>query len=345
MSNSLSRRDFLKLSALGLSSLAFGPPFNDSLTMDTGMVVRVAHPSISIYAEPNDQSKIVYQRFRDELINVYDEVISKDGPEWNPNWYRVWRGYVHSAHLQLVKTRINPVLYDIQENGQLAEVTVPFTQTMRYTKFYGWEPVYRLYYESTHWIVDVEEGPDGSPWYKLIDELLDIDYHVPARHLRPILPEEYAPISPDVPMAKKWIEVSLTNQTVTCYENDEVVLKTSVSTGLNRRTLPGQFPTKTPTGEYNIFSKMPSKHMGDGHLTSDIEAYELPGVPWVSFFVAESGVAFHGTYWHRNWGVPMSHGCINMRTEEAKWLFRWTTPVENPEKWETIGYGTRVWVH
>jgi hypothetical protein len=35
------------------------------------------------------------------------------------------------------------------------------------------------------------------------------------------------------------------------------------------------------------------------------------------------GHAFHGTYWHENFGAPMSHGCINMRTEEANWVFRW----------------------
>ena len=179
MMKNLSRRDFLKLSALGLSSLAFGPPFNDSLTTDTGMVARIASDSVSIYAEPNDESKILYTRYRDDLLNVYDEVVSEHDAI-NPRWFRVWRGYAHTAHLQLVKTLINPVLYDIPENGQLAEVSVPFTQTQRYTSYYGWQPVYRLYYGSNHWIVGVEEGPDGTPWYKLIDELLDIDYHVPA---------------------------------------------------------------------------------------------------------------------------------------------------------------------
>jgi len=86
---------------------------------------------------------------------------------------------------------------------------------------------------------------------------------------------------------------------------------------------------------------MPSKHMGDGKLTDDIFAYELPGVPWVCFF-HETGVAFHGTYWHHNFGRKMSHGCINMHTEEAKWLYRWTTPVASPYEWEKKGYGTRV---
>jgi lipoprotein-anchoring transpeptidase ErfK/SrfK len=89
---------------------------------------------------------------------------------------------------------------------------------------------------------------------------------------------------------------------------------------------------------------MPSKHMGDGNLAAD--GYDLPGVPWTQFF-HETGVALHGTYWHNNFGIPMSHGCVNMDTEQAKWLFRWTTPVYETKiidhsSWEKRGYGTLV---
>jgi len=52
--------------------------------------------------------------------------------------------------------------------------------------------------------------------------------------------------------------------------------------------------------------------------------YYLPNVPYVMYFY--KGYSLHGTYWHNNFGTPMSHGCVNMRTEEAKWLFEWTTP-------------------
>ncbi len=89
--------------------------------------------------------------------------------------------------------------------------------------------------------------------------------------------------------------------------------------------------------------KMASKHMGDGQLTSDLNAYELPGVPWCTFF-AENGVAFHGTYWHTNYGVPMSYGCVNMKPAEAKWLFRWVLPVADVMDWDHKGYGTQITV-
>ena len=90
---------------------------------------------------------------------------------------------------------------------------------------------------------------------------------------------------------------------------------------------------------------MPSKHMGNGRITDDIAAYELPGVPWVSFFVFETGVAFHGTYWHYNFGRRMSHGCVNMTMEDAKWLYRWALPISEFFEWEHRGLGTQVVVY
>lgn len=312
--------------------------------MDEGEIGRVTTKSISVYSKPSDKSKILYQRFRDELVNIYDEILSEDGPDYNPKWYRVWRGYVHSAYLQQVKFRYNLVITDILiKSGLLAEVTVPLTQTMRYLPYSkNWEPLYRLYYGSTHWVKGVDTGPDGTQWYRLHDELTEIEYHVQATHLRLIQPEEFEPISPKVNPFDKRIDVSIALQTLTAYENDRVVMKTKVSTGIpDWRNIPGLISTNTPTGEFHVYSKMPSKHMGDGLLTSDLEAYELPGVPWTTFF-APNGVAFHGTYWHDNFGMMMSHGCVNMRTEEAKWIFRWTTPISAPDTWEQTGYGTLV---
>lgn len=347
----LSRRNFLKFGALGLSGLAlnplqkFGSNFQDDL--ENNDLARVCIDSISVYDQPNDKSRILYQRFRDELVNVYYEVISEYGPDYNPVWYRVWDGFIHSSHMTRVKTRLNSVVSTFPETGLLTEVTVPLTQSKRYSKTTGWEDCYRLYYGSTHWVRDLMEGPDGEPWYKIEDELDgSYIYYAPAIHLRPVADSELAPISPDVAADQKYIEVSLAQQTLTAYEGSNVVLHTRVSTGLpDTNPAPHKIKTNTPSGEFHVSSKMPSKHMGDGFLTADIKAYELPGVPWVTFFEPDTGVAFHGTYWHTNYGTPMSHGCVNMRNEEAKWIFRWTTPVTEPGVWEKRGYGTRVVVH
>jgi lipoprotein-anchoring transpeptidase ErfK/SrfK len=70
--------------------------------------------------------------------------------------------------------------------------------------------------------------------------------------------------------------------------------------------------------------------------------YDLPGVPWVSYFTS-NGVAFHGTYWHNDFGVPHSHGCINLTPEDAKWVYRWTTPAVPPKDYiYSNDNGTRV---
>jgi lipoprotein-anchoring transpeptidase ErfK/SrfK len=102
-----------------------------------------------------------------------------------------------------------------------------------------------------------------------------------------------------------------------------------------------ELPTDTPTGRFRVLTKMPCRHMGNGKLTSDPLAYELPGVPWTMIF-HEWGVALHGAYWHDNFGTRMSHGCVNLRPADALWLFRWTDPVYVPGEWATQGRGTWI---
>jgi hypothetical protein len=350
MNNNLSRRDFIKLSTMALGAVAMRPlndwfPEGEGFPEDLFGVGRVCTRQIDIYAEASRESEVVRTHGRDELIPIYEEIIN---PEYLPNaprWYRVVGGYAHSAHIQRVEGRhLNEPLSWVPEEGWLGEITVPYTRAYRATDLYGWVPLYRLYYQSAHWVTGVEAGPNGDPWYKITDELLHIDYHVPARHVRIITKEELTPISPHVPWEDKRIEVSLIDQELFAYEKEEVVLHTLISSGIPS---PGGtsngVPTATPRGRFNIDVKMPSKHMGDGKMTADIHAYELPGVPWVCFF-HETGVAFHGTYWHHNFGNKMSHGCVNMTMEDAKWLYRWALPETGINEWERRGFGTRVHV-
>jgi hypothetical protein len=226
----------------------------------------------------------------------------------------------------------------VSEAGQLAEVTVPYTQALYQNKQGYTQKVYRLYYQSLHWVTGVMEGPDQVPWYSLTDEWLRVQYRVRGEHLRLVPPDELALISPEVPPEEKRIQVSIEAQTMTAFEAGRAVLHTSVATGLKYM--------ETPVGEFFINRKTPSKHMGNGGLTDDPNAYELVGVPWVSFFHT-NGSAFHGTYWHDNFGMPMSHGCVNMRTAEARWLYRWCTPPFDPQVkdrkgWRVKGQGTAV---
>ncbi len=104
----------------------------------------------------------------------------------------------------------------------------------------------------------------------------------------------------------KWIEIDLSKQRLYAHEGQETVLVAKVSTGTR------YYPTVR--GRFKIYAKYRSTPMsGPG--------YYLPGVPWTMYFYG--GYAIHGAYWHNNFGHPMSHGCVNMKVNQAKWLYAW----------------------
>lgn len=108
---------------------------------------------------------------------------------------------------------------------------------------------------------------------------------------------------------ERWIRVDLSEQIVVAYEGDQPVRAFVISSGLPR--------TPTVTGTFRIRTKVRQQVMSG-------EGYYLPNVQWVQYFYADYG--FHGTYWHSNFGNPMSRGCINMTNADAKWLFDWAGP-------------------
>lgn len=120
----------------------------------------------------------------------------------------------------------------------------------------------------------------------------------------------------------KWIDINLSRQSITAYEGNTPIYSAIVSTGLPR--------TPTVVGSYNVYVKYAATDMrGGSHAAGDY--YYLPNVPYTMYFFRGYGI--HGTYWHNNFGQPMSHGCVNLRTSDAKWFFDWA-PV-----------GTRVETH
>ncbi len=360
MNSQFSRRDFLKLGGLTLGGLAFSPFVPGLTSFDDSFVVRIATAEMPVRKNPTDDSRIELSWYRDELVHVYEEVTAEE-PLHNPVWYRTWGGYIHRGRLQRVKTLYQIPLSSISEGKRvLTEVSVPFTTPYRYSKAFGWEPLAPpYYYGSVHWVDAIEEGPKmadySGPWYRVFDELdSNVAFYVPAIHLHVLPPAYFEPITPDVPYEQKFIEVNLTSQTLIAYENGNSVFQTNISSGIpGSPGGPGELPTTTPSGKFAILDKVPAKHMGysyfgsqtTGNLLADVDNYVLPGIPWTSFFTPQ-GHAFHGTYWHENFGQPMSHGCINMRSNESNWLFRWAKPNHTDQAASNHGgLGTMVEIH
>lgn len=131
----------------------------------------------------------------------------------------------------------------------------------------------------------------------------------PVLEPRPTLTLAPTASTPTPASDRKWIEVSLKKQKLTAYEDGKPVFETLISSGTAR------YPTVT--GRFRIYLKLLYADMaGPG--------YYLRNVPYVMYFYR--GYALHGTYWHNNFGRPMSHGCVNLRVEDARWLFNWTDP-------------------
>ena len=112
--------------------------------------------------------------------------------------------------------------------------------------------------------------------------------------------------------AGRYIDVNLSEQTLYAFEGTKLVNQFLISSG---KTGP------TPTGEFFVYGKSRVTEMkGPG--------YDLPDVEWVSWWSGDYSI--HGTYWHHNFGHPMSHGCINASNENAQWVYEWDdigTPV------------------
>jgi lipoprotein-anchoring transpeptidase ErfK/SrfK len=107
---------------------------------------------------------------------------------------------------------------------------------------------------------------------------------------------------------ERWIDVDISAQRVVAYEGNAPVRSFIVSTGVAAHP--------TVLGRYHVYIKLRYDLMvGPG--------YYLPNVPYVMYFY--QGYSIHGTYWHHNFGTPMSHGCVNMSIPDAEWIYYWAS--------------------
>jgi hypothetical protein len=343
----LPRRDFLKtagLSVLALGSLAFKPyeTMQSLLAQfpDSEKIGRVAQGMVKVRARPYSNASETKTIYDDALVPWQREVVGEaPGGYGSARWVETPDGYIYAPRLQPSYNRPNQPLKAMPETpkgsvpggtgkGMWVEVTVPYvdmimrqpiSSTIYREKIKAGIPP-RIYYSMVMWVDDLEVQADGKVLYRVNERYGnpgDI-YWVPAEAMRPLTAEEIAPINPDA--TEKKVLVNLTRQTLSCYESKREVYFCSISSGA-KFDAEGNAVDKwaTPPGPHPISRKLVSLHMS-GETTGD-----WPAVAWTSIF-ATGGVALHSTYWHNYFGVPRSHGCVNMAPDDAKWVWRWTYP-------------------
>ncbi len=118
---------------------------------------------------------------------------------------------------------------------------------------------------------------------------------------------------------ERWIDVDLDSQILVAYEGELPVYATMISSGGRE--------TPTETGEYRMWLKESESDMNG--LNGE-DPYSVATVPWTQFFSPEKGLALHAAYWHDQFGVRRSHGCINLAPRDARWLYFWSDPQVPP---------------
>lgn len=332
--NHLSRRAFMKLGALGLAglyapshrSIPGGVRFaeNDRFgRVAVGMVERKLRPD-----SDSPTSDILYQ---DAIVDWLREVVGRNPLRITQRWVETPQGFIWAPYLQPVSNWPNPPATELQETslgrGMWAEVSVPFVDLAlanppaRAPWLKGTNTP-RLYYSQILWVDQIRTSDDGRVMYRINERFGYGDiFWAAAEACRKLEPQDFEPIHPSA--EHKRVVINVTDQTLSCYEGKSEVYFCRVSTGA-KFDASGNPVEKwaTPIGAHPIWRKMVSLHMSGGTTGG---GYDLPGIGWTCLFVG-NGVAIHSTFWHNNFGVPMSHGCVNARPEDAQWVFRWVEP-------------------
>ena len=354
----LSRRDFLKMAAAGLGGLAL-EPWGKLFQLDDfpqfEKLGRVSFGRIDVKAQPDYDSQTVGVLYEDAVVPWLQEVSGRWPLRNNQRWVETPEGFVWCPYLQPVKNEPAPPVEALtqmgDQQGLWVEVSVPYVDAIlanapprsawwRYRQENN-QP-FRFYYSQILW-VDQIKVEDGATWYRINERYGspgDI-FWCPAEGFRPITPEEVSPISPDVEDKRIEVDISWQTQTLSCYEGNSEVYFCRISSGKAEGATP-LTPELSPG--FMIWRKLYSLHMGGSTAAG---SWDVPAVGWTSLFHGD-GVAIHSTYWHNNFGEPMSHGCVNARPEDAKWIFRWSHPAAPSETGDltiTGSGGTRVIVN
>ncbi len=335
----LSRRDLLKLSALGLGGLALRP-FGRLFAMpdfpQAPRLGRVVYAGVELKSRPREDAETLRKLAEDEIVVWLRETVGSMPYHISQRYVETPEGFIYAPTVQRAENRPNSPLAALPMTslgeGMWVEVTVPYVDLvldnpparapwLQYRLENG--PVPRLYYRQVIWVDSLRVDESGQTWYRVNERYGYGDiFWAAAEGFRPMSPEEIAPIRPEV--EEKRVVVDVGRQTMACYEGSTEVYFCRVSTGALYNAQGERVDTwSTPPGPHPVWRKLISLHMSGGTTGG---GWDLPGIGWTTLFVG-TGVAVHSTFWHNNFGVPMSRGCVNAQPDDAQWVFRWTQPV------------------
>lgn len=340
-SNKLDRRQLFKLSALSLGAWMANPfdfLFQLPEVPQAEKLGRVAVGMVELKAQPDPQSQTIGVLYEDALIPWYREAAGRS-PNYifnNQRWVETSQGYIYGPYLQPVSFHPNQPIEELPNAsmgpGMWMEVTVPYAEAAldRAASSNSWVearldeglPI-RVYYSQVFWVDQIRISAEGNSFYRINPNYyggVDMLW-VTAEALRPLTVEEISPITPEI--SGKRVVIDINHQILSCYEGNSEVFFCRVSTGA-KYDMYGNPVDKwaTPVGKHKVTRKYISLQMSGGTTGA---GYDLPGIGWTSIF-ATGGVAIHSTFWHNNYGDPVSHGCVNASPQDAKWIFRWLSP-------------------
>lgn len=291
--------------------------------------LRPFYAGIPVYSAPDIKSKAPARLKANDYPAILAELEGANGNWHNKRWYQIDGGYIFSAHACPTPNEPQTPFTTAGDGGFWGEISVPYTDARFAPSAKAGRTKYRYFGGCTAKVSKVVPATDNPAelWYQLEDEMKPGVYFVPGKDVRPISQEEFTPLGWDVSPSDKKLVVNLSKQRATAYEKGRELFSWSVATGAK---FSEDKDFQTPPGNYFVFHKTPTQHMFGGEEGTD-EYYDLPGVPWVSYFTG-TGIAFHGAYWHNDFGVMRSHGCVNCPNHIAKWVWRWTMPMNDYSK-------------
>lgn len=275
------------------------------------------------YAYVNQKRSPIYRTLQDAVKEKNDNIIRKTTPGFNyvsysdevyengKRYFNTDAGWVSSDYVtptniprfqgvEFSQTPQHPfgwVLSYFSRNGQVETKRTPGYEKKDYTG-------HVLHHLEMVKIFDIKKVGHWN-WY-----MVGPDEWIIQTSIAKVTPRQSPPNGEDW---TRWIEINLYEQTVSAYEDGELVFATIMASGVH--------PYWTYPGTYQIYEKLNVTDMQGRFPEDRSDWYYLENVPWTMYF--DESRALHGAYWRTSLGYPQSHGCVNLSVGDARWLYEW----------------------